>query len=149
MPLTTDEKRARRRARQPGYNEKYRAKKYQYFLDNREKYRQHSHQYYLEHRERLLAHECQRQKELQPQLRRKEAKAGRPRPDHCEVCGRNDRRIEFDHCHQRGVFRGWLCRNCNSALGHVNDNPNILRMLIAYLERTATIVPPQMSLPGI
>src|SRR5215472_8646662 len=77
------------------------------------------------------------------------SQAGRPRPEFCDVCGRNEGGLVFDHCHTHGHFRGWLCRECNWVLGLVDDDPDILRKLTAYLERTAKLVPPQLSLPGI
>jgi len=70
-------------------------------------------------------------------LEKMEREAGRPRPDKCEVCERSNGRhggIMFDHCHRTGKFRGWICYSCNTTLGHVNDDPKILRALIAYLE---------------
>lgn len=80
-----------------------------------------------------------------------EAEAGRPRPDLCEICSKPDigrwKTLHFDHCHQRGVFRGWICNSCNVVLGYVNDDPDHLRKLIAYLERTKDIIPPQLTLP--
>jgi len=78
---------------------------------------------------------------------RQEAKAGRPKPDRCEVCGGTDGGIAFDHCHQRGIFRGWICAFCNTILGLAKDDPNRLLMLVAYLERTKGIMPPQLTLP--
>ena len=81
--------------------------------------------------------------------RQQEADAGRPRPSCCDVCGAVRERIVFDHCHQRGIFRGWLCDDCNIILGHAHDDPDHLRMLIAYLERTKNLIPPQLTLPGI
>jgi hypothetical protein len=69
-------------------------------------------------------------------LRLQEAEAGRPKPDHCEICGATNQAIMFDHCHRRGVFRGWICNNCNHALGCVKDDPNHLRLLIDYLTTT-------------
>jgi len=77
------------------------------------------------------------------------ALAGRPRPKFCEVCGRNDSRIHFDHCHTLGHFRGWLCGKCNTILGMADDNPDILTKLAAYLKRTSDHTPPQLTLPGI
>lgn len=81
-----------------------------------------------------------------------QAEALRPKPKCCEVCGDDKVRIEFDHCHERGIFRGWLCSHCNIILGHARDDPNRLRKLIAYLERTkdlTTPLAPQLVLPGI
>lgn len=69
--------------------------------------------------------------------RTRELRAGRPRPDRCEVCKRKPgkRALSLDHCHVSGKFRGWLCSHCNTALGHVDDSVETLRRLISYLER--------------
>jgi hypothetical protein len=40
-----------------------------------------------------------------------------------------------DHDHESGDVRGLLCVACNLVLGHVRDDPNILRAMIAYLEQ--------------
>jgi Recombination endonuclease VII len=64
-------------------------------------------------------------------------KATRPSPEACEVCGNpsaSGRRLDFDHCHTREVFRGWLCNPCNMTLGCAKDSPDRLRKLAAYLE---------------
>lgn len=58
----------------------------------------------------------------------------RPKPDTCEVCGRGGR-IVYDHVHDTKEFRGWICHNCNVALGHVSDDPEILLKLAAYLDK--------------
>ena len=34
----------------------------------------------------------------------------------CEVCCKV-RQLRFDHSHETGFFRGWLCGPCNIALG--------------------------------
>jgi len=81
--------------------------------------------------------------------RRREARAGRPKPSCCEVCGRNDRPIIFDHSHNKHHFRGWLCSNCNVALGMVRDDPNVLLKLAAYLKRTKDSATTQLGLPSI
>jgi hypothetical protein len=71
-------------------------------------------------------------------IARKEAKAGRPRPDKCEVCGESDRFICFEHDHITGEFRGWTCCGCNAVLGYVNDSVKTLRTLANYVERPLT-----------
>lgn len=60
---------------------------------------------------------------------------GRKRPKTCDVCRRRDQPIHYDHCHKSGLFRGWLCRDCNAVLGYVRDSITVLRKLIEYLER--------------
>lgn len=62
-----------------------------------------------------------------------EKRAGRIKPENCEVCGLKQSRICFDHNHKTGEFRGWLCSNCNTALGLVKDNPVTLKLLSDYL----------------
>jgi hypothetical protein len=66
--------------------------------------------------------------------RNKNFEGGRTRPERCEVCGAAGR-INFDHDHYTGDFRGWLCHGCNVALGYAKDDPLILRALADYLER--------------
>jgi hypothetical protein len=40
----------------------------------------------------------------------------------------------IDHNHETGEFRGILCLECNTLLGMAEDNPNILKAAIDYLE---------------
>lgn len=63
---------------------------------------------------------------------------GRERPEKCDIC-KNEGKICFDHCHNTGLFRGWLCNHCNLILGHAKDNPDLLRLLADYLEKGGTI----------
>lgn len=60
-------------------------------------------------------------------------------PSICEVCSSSDRKIAFDHDHDTGDFRGWLCTNCNSALGLVNDDVEVLEKLIEYIKNRKPI----------
>jgi hypothetical protein len=64
------------------------------------------------------------------------------RPDRCEVCGRQTNNktgmknsICIDHVHSSGKVRGWLCNQCNRAVGMTYENPEILRKLAIYLEK--------------
>lgn len=60
----------------------------------------------------------------------------------CSICniedGKSQKRLSVDHCHITGKFRGWLCCNCNTALGHLKDNINILEKMIGYLKNHET-----------
>ena len=53
----------------------------------------------------------------------------------CACCGR----IAVLHCdHDHGpdkFFRGWICRQCNAAIGMLGDSEAGVRQAVAYLER--------------
>jgi len=135
MPLTREQKRSRNRI----YKRRYQAKHPGRHAALERERRQRSQTPQRRRRETELA--------LERKKRRQEAQAGRPKPDRCEACGRNGRPLQFDHCHNRGLFRGWLCVNCNAALGHVNDSADHLQKLIDYLKRTKLLVVKQMAFP--
>ena len=52
----------------------------------------------------------------------------------CEICGELNIRIVFDHCHDAGHFRGWICDRCNKTLGLVKDSIGLLIKMSKYLE---------------
>lgn len=61
-----------------------------------------------------------------------------PATGRCQICNEFNilnRRLYRDHNHSTLKDRGWLCHNCNSGLGHFDDNPQLLNSAIAYLER--------------
>lgn len=49
-------------------------------------------------------------------------------------------RPHVDHCHKTGFVRGLLCSVCNTALGGLKDDPELLRRAIGYLEKTHAIL---------
>ena len=67
-------------------------------------------------------------------LQKQEIKAGRKRPDKCELCGRASKLV-FDHNHKTGEFRGWICQKCNVALGLADDNIETLLLMIEYIKK--------------
>jgi hypothetical protein len=77
---------------------------------------------------------------LETRHRKRVRLAGRPMPALCEVCARPPigkwKQLHFDHDHATGNFRGWLCHGCNTALGLVEDNEDILLNLVEYLRRS-------------
>ena len=56
----------------------------------------------------------------------------------CKICGaRSGERkmgLAMDHDHSSGNFRGFLCTQCNTAIGSMRDNPKLLIAAAAYLE---------------
>lgn len=56
----------------------------------------------------------------------------------CDICGRTGKqerhgKLCFDHNHITGQFRGMLCSRCNSAIGLLQDNPELIRKAAEYL----------------
>lgn len=62
---------------------------------------------------------------------------GETRDGPCEICGQHAAPLAFDHSHTTHRYRGWLCSQCNQALGMLQDSPAILASAIAYLQQTA------------
>jgi len=61
----------------------------------------------------------------------------------CAICGKPESRsikgavprLGIDHNHKTGEIRELLCYSCNLALGYANDDPELLKRMIAYLEK--------------
>jgi hypothetical protein len=61
----------------------------------------------------------------------------------CAICGKDystimdgkKARLAVDHCHKTGAIRGLLCNSCNTGLGNLKDDPDLLRAAIKYIER--------------
>ena len=55
----------------------------------------------------------------------------------CAICGvheiQNGKRLNIDHDHQTGKYRGLLCVRCNIGIGYFKDNTNTLGKAIDYL----------------
>ena len=58
----------------------------------------------------------------------------RPKPDICEIC-RESGLICYDHDHETGKFRGWICDKCNKTLGFAKENPQRLIAIADYIIR--------------
>lgn len=55
----------------------------------------------------------------------------------CAICGRHKssrkEKLSVDHCHETKKIRGLLCSNCNTALGLLSDDIDILASAVSYL----------------
>lgn len=61
----------------------------------------------------------------------------------CAICETDlsnpDDNSHIDHCHVSGIVRGILCCKCNVGLGYFNDNQELLRKAIKYLNKGVSI----------
>jgi hypothetical protein len=59
----------------------------------------------------------------------------------CAICGRPETRIQqgkvkrlhVDHCHSTGVVRGLLCAACNTGIGLLQDDPDIIARALEHV----------------
>lgn len=57
----------------------------------------------------------------------------------CLICGiekparYSKDRLVVDHCHKTNKFRALLCSKCNTAIGLLGENPNVIANAITYL----------------
>ena len=81
---------------------------------------------------------------------RKQLEKQNPRPSSkeycCPICNKNETELKnngrwsdrnvwcLDHDHNTLAFRGWICNNCNIAIGRFEDNPSIVLRAHEYLK---------------
>jgi|SRR4030095_1919058 len=57
----------------------------------------------------------------------------------CAICRRPQleftRRFHVDHDHETGAVRGLLCVSCNTFLGKITANPELIESSLKYLEK--------------
>lgn len=96
-----------------------------------------------------------RYKQSRNRLTKRQTLAGRPMPELCELCDKPETRklkhwkkvglLCYDHCHKTGDFRGWLCFRCNSTLGKMEDDMDLMRKMISYLDNGGTSTQAKMT----
>lgn len=56
-----------------------------------------------------------------------------PDGQECEICGSTEK-LRYDHNHNTGKFRGWICNSCNLMIGSAKEDQKILLNAINYLK---------------
>jgi hypothetical protein len=52
----------------------------------------------------------------------------------CPIC-KTQTKLHLDHNHRTGFNREFLCPNCNMALGLLNEDPERMKRMIAYVRK--------------
>lgn len=91
---------------------------------------------YKKHKEHLTSYRLERKfgitlKDYNHKLKEQEGK--------CMICNmteeQNGKRFAVDHNHATGKVRDLLCGNCNAAIGFLQENINIVKKAVLYIER--------------
>ncbi len=56
----------------------------------------------------------------------------------CNCCGKIKEKLVLDHCHSKDTFRGWICKECNMAIGGLGDNIKGVWKAFLYLLKSET-----------
>jgi hypothetical protein len=72
----------------------------------------------------------------------------------CAICGRSEReaprgRLHVDHCHETALIRGLLCGHCNSAIGLLKEDRDVLAAAIRYLNDPPAAHRKLFAVPGL
>lgn len=117
----------------PDCKECYRKKNKKYYQKNKEKILERTKLYNkTEHRRKY----CRDLAKVNLRKKR-DAESNRPRPNICECCSESPgvKGIVWDHNHNNGKFRGWLCNRCNRVLGMCKDSCELFNKMSKYLEK--------------
>lgn len=63
----------------------------------------------------------------------------------CHACDRTRDSLCIDHCHDTGLLRGILCRQCNAAVGMCGESERVWNGIKRYMNRVVL----QRPLPGV
>jgi hypothetical protein len=87
-------------------------------------------------RHRSTRNRCKDCHKKQSSIRKKLRKENPP-PDagECPICSKFTEDWVLDHCHNKGSFRGYICRHCNSGIGLLGDSIQDLENAIKYLKK--------------
>ena len=70
----------------------------------------------------------------------------------CPICNKNEKELKandrwndrsvwcLDHNHLTLEFRGWICNNCNIAIGRLHDDPTIAYNAYKYLKAATDLL---------
>lgn len=63
----------------------------------------------------------------------------------CAICKKElNHEYETDHSHNTGLVRGLLCTRCNRGLGFFDDDIEIFKIVIDYLQRPTPVAPKEL-----
>jgi len=127
----------------------------EYAINSKEKIVARRKEYHIKNRERLLAKCRERNSTVESKIKRKRyvlklqfgidedtvVNAMNIQKGCCDICkkslvdGEGVKTYHVDHNHTTGDFRGLLCSKCNTAIGLLEEDKEILKSAIRYLEK--------------
>lgn len=139
---TSEAQRAKDRARHARNREKRNARTREYYLKNKHLWQNPDGTWkrtpYSPEQAKEIAARSYR-KNAWRRLARERAERAKKRLERfgcCPICEGQNVHLVWDHDHDTGEFRGYICDHCNWMLGHSRDNVGTLERAIGYLRRS-------------
>ena len=111
--------------------DKVRSDNKKYYSANRDRLVEYSSQYYSDNKEEVSLRAAARRYGISLE------KAREMRSAPCSICGTTgghlQKAMHIDHCHTTNKVRGTLCHHCNTALGLIGEDINILDKMKEYI----------------
>lgn len=57
----------------------------------------------------------------------------------CECCGNSGISLQWDHNHDTGQHRGWICSSCNTGIGKLGDDLEGVLKALTYLVKASKV----------
>jgi len=106
----------------------------QYYIKNKEKIKIRCKQWQLDNPEKGLASRLKRSYGITIEYYNK---LFNKQEGKCAICGRHQselkRTLSVDHDHETGEIRGLLCDRCNSGIGLLGDDPELIEKALKYI----------------
>lgn len=76
-----------------------------------------------------------RNKAQRERVKGKKQRGDTPSEGICACCGEFSNQLRYDHDHETGLFRDYICTRCNTGLGKLGDSVEGLERALKYLRR--------------
>jgi len=142
MPITREERNARRRERYRADPEKHKAYQREWLRNNPENRRAASRRWRVNNPDKVKAYRESPETRAYSRNLRLKSEYGITQSDYdamvekqngiCPIC-ELEKKLVVDHDHETGKVRALLCGQCNTGLGSLKDSPQIVEKALQYL----------------
>ena len=115
------------------YKKKNNKRALEYYSENRDKIIKYNKQYILDNPDKSIQYNWKKQGMVGMTVKRYD-ELFKNQEGCCAICGNTSKkRLSVDHNHETGEIRALLCGKCNTGIGQLQDNEDIVRKALEYI----------------